>query len=143
FAHTPDGLSRLLESAREVVGDHRVLLVFGCGGERDRTKRPAMGEVADRLADVVYVTSDNPRGEDPEEIIAEVLRGIGRTEGVVIEPDRLAAIAAALETASDGDLVIVAGKGHETVQEIAGERLPFDDRVVVPELHEESGRGRR
>lgn len=135
FAHTPDGLAHVLEAAREVAGGHRVHVVFGCGGDKDRTKRPAMGEVADRLADRVVLTSDNPRSEDPLEIIGEALAGMGRTDDVVVEPDRRAAIATALAAACDGDLVIIAGKGHETHQEVAGRHLPFDDREVVREEH--------
>ena len=136
FAHTPDGLARVLEAAREVAGPHRVHVVFGCGGDRERTKRPAMGEVAGRLADRVIITSDNPRSEDPETIIEQALAGVARTEDVVVEPDRRAAIAAALRDAAEGDLVIVAGKGHEQHQEVAGRLLPFDDRVVVQEEYE-------
>ncbi|QGG95550.1 UDP-N-acetylmuramoyl-L-alanyl-D-glutamate--2,6-diaminopimelate ligase [Actinomarinicola tropica] len=141
FAHTPDGLARVLEAAREVVGEHRVHVVFGCGGDKDRTKRPAMGEVADRLADTVVLTSDNPRSEDPRSIIEDTLAGVRRTEGVVVEPDRRAAIATALEAAGPGDLVIVAGKGHEKYQEVAGEQRPFDDAVVVREEHARLGGG--
>jgi UDP-N-acetylmuramoyl-L-alanyl-D-glutamate--2,6-diaminopimelate ligase len=95
-----------------------------------------MGEVAGRLADRVIITSDNPRSEDPRAIIEEALAGVARTDGVVVEPDRRAAIAAALRDAGEGDLVIVAGKGHEQHQEVAGRLLPFDDRVVVQEEYE-------
>lgn len=133
FAHTPDGLAHVLEAAREVAGSHRVHVVFGCGGDKDRSKRPAMGEVADRLADRVILTSDNPRSEDPQAIIDEALAGITRSDDVVVEPDRRAAIAAALAAAREGDLVIIAGKGHEQYQEVAGRQFPFDDRQVVRE----------
>jgi UDP-N-acetylmuramoyl-L-alanyl-D-glutamate--2,6-diaminopimelate ligase len=133
FAHTPDGLDNVLTAAREMIGDHRLHIVFGCGGDKDRTKRPAMGEVSARLADRVVATSDNPRSEDPEAIIAESVAGMARTDHVVVEPDRRAAIAVALDGAEPGDIVIVAGKGHEAFQEIEGKMLPFDDHQVVLE----------
>jgi UDP-N-acetylmuramoyl-L-alanyl-D-glutamate--2,6-diaminopimelate ligase len=141
YSHKPDGLARVLESAREVAaGDGRVLVVFGCGGDRDRTKRPHMGAVAVELADVVVVTSDNPRHEDPEAIIAEIVAGIADPAGrqdegtLVVEADRRAAIATALDRARPGDVVVVAGKGHETTQTIGDRALPFDDREVAREL---------
>lgn len=133
FAHTPDGLAHVLEAAREAAAGGAVHIVFGCGGDRDHSKRPAMGEVTSRLADHVVVTSDNPRSEDPDAIIAEAVAGMERTDHVVVEPDRRAAIARALDAARPGDIVIVAGKGHEPHQEIAGRLIPFDDRVVVAE----------
>lgn len=133
FAHTPDGLEHVLDAAREVVAGGRVHMVFGCGGDRDHAKRPAMGEITARLADRVVVTSDNPRGEDPMAIIDEAVAGMARTDHVVVEPDRRTAIGMALDGADPGDIVIVAGKGHEAYQEIAGEMLPFDDRQVVLE----------
>jgi UDP-N-acetylmuramoyl-L-alanyl-D-glutamate--2,6-diaminopimelate ligase len=132
YAHTPAGLEQVLTAARQVTGDGRVLVVFGAGGDRDRAKRPAMGEVATRLADVAVLTSDNPRGEDPLAIIAEVQAGVRRTEVLLVEPDRRAAIALALAAAEPGDTVVIAGKGHETVQTFAGGRsVPFDDREVA------------
>jgi len=134
YAHTPDGLERLLDTGRELVGDGRLIVVFGCGGDRDRTKRPSMGEVAARLADRVVVTSDNPRTEDPAVIMAEVTSGIDDTATLVIEPDRRQAIALALADAAPGDLVLIAGKGHEAVQVIGARTLPFDDRAVAREL---------
>ncbi|MGE0796064.1 MAG: UDP-N-acetylmuramoyl-L-alanyl-D-glutamate--2,6-diaminopimelate ligase [Acidimicrobiia bacterium] len=142
FAHTPDGLEQVLRAARTAPG--RVLVVFGAGGDKDRAKRPMMGEVASRLADLAVVTSDNPRSEDPMAIVDDVLAGVrgagaaaaaGRAEGrVVVEPDRRAAIALALAEARPGDVVVVAGKGHETTQEIGSRLVPFDDREVVREL---------
>ena len=131
YAHTPAGLEIVLAEARSVAAG-RVLTVFGCGGNRDRAKRPLMGRAAASLSDVAYVTSDNPRDEDPGSIIDEVLAGIpaGRgNERVVVEPDRGVAIRLALDAARPGDVVVIAGKGHETYQEIAGARLPFDDAV--------------
>ncbi len=139
YAHTPDGLERLLESARSVAGSGRVLVVFGCGGDRDREKRPMMGAVAAEGADRVFVTSDNPRDEDPGAIIAAVVAGIapGYGDRVAIEPDRRAAIATALGEARSGDVVVIAGKGHEATQTIGATALPFDDRVVARDLLEE------
>ena len=135
YAHTPDGLEKVLLAARQLAGDARVLVVFGAGGDRDHAKRPAMGEVATRLADVAVLTSDNPRSEDPLVIIDEVRAGVERPEVLVVEPDRRAAIALALDAAEPGDVVVVAGKGHETSQVFAGGRsVPFDDRVVAREL---------
>jgi UDP-N-acetylmuramoyl-L-alanyl-D-glutamate--2,6-diaminopimelate ligase len=130
YAHTPAGLEVVLGEARSIVPEGRVLTVFGCGGNRDRAKRPVMGGAAERLSDLAYVTSDNPRDEDPSAIIDEVLGGIpgGRDNPrVVVEPDRRVAIRRALDAAQPGDVVVIAGKGHETYQEIAGRRLPFDD----------------
>ena len=144
YAHTPDAIASALAAAR-VVADGRVLCVFGCGGGRDRGKRPEMGRAALRGADVVVVTSDNPRDEPPEGIIADILSGMdatslgdatserGATE-VIVESDRRTAIAKAIGLALPGDLVLVAGKGHESVQEVGALRLPFDDRGVAAEL---------
>ena len=129
YAHTPDALSGALATAREVAGG-RVLVVFGCGGERDAGKRPEMGAVAETGADLVVVTSDNPRGEPPGGVIADILSGMDRAPAL-IEPDRRQAIAGALALAEVGDLVLVAGRGHEDVQEAAGLLTPFDDRTVA------------
>jgi UDP-N-acetylmuramoyl-L-alanyl-D-glutamate--2,6-diaminopimelate ligase len=137
YAHTPDGLEQLLGAAREIAGQGRVLVVFGAGGDRDTTKRGPMGEVAARLADRVVVTSDNPRSEDPSAIIEAVLAGIADQSGVIVEPDRRRAIGAALSDAHEGDVVIIAGKGHETTQTAGDVVVPFDDRVVARELIEE------
>jgi UDP-N-acetylmuramoyl-L-alanyl-D-glutamate--2,6-diaminopimelate ligase len=106
-------------------------VVFGCGGDRDRAKRPIMGEVATRLADVAVLTSDNPRHEDPADIIDQVRAGVGRPDRLVVEPDRQAAIGAALARARPGDAVVVAGKGHETGQIVGDRMIPFDDREAV------------
>jgi UDP-N-acetylmuramoyl-L-alanyl-D-glutamate--2,6-diaminopimelate ligase len=129
YAHTPDSLENVLRAARGLT-THRLRVVFGCGGDRDRGKRPQMGEIARRLADDVIVTSDNPRSEDPEAIIAEILAGSGHD--VVHDPDREAAIAHALREAQPGDVVVIAGKGHEQGQEFAdGHKIPFDDVAVA------------
>jgi UDP-N-acetylmuramoyl-L-alanyl-D-glutamate--2,6-diaminopimelate ligase len=135
YAHTPDSLDNLLRAARAVTGG-RVIVVFGCGGDRDRSKRPLMGEIAGRLADVAVVTSDNPRSEPPESIVAQVASGVARVapDRLHVEVDRRAAIRAALAMAEPGDAVLVAGKGHEQGQELAGGvKVPFDDRVVAAE----------
>jgi UDP-N-acetylmuramoyl-L-alanyl-D-glutamate--2,6-diaminopimelate ligase len=132
YAHTPDSLENVLQAARSLT-DRRVHAVFGCGGDRDRGKRPMMGEIASRLADRVIVTSDNPRSEDPEAIIEEILEGAGRDIEHYV--DRREAIAAAIHGAQPGDVVVIAGKGHEQGQEFAGGRkVPFDDATVAREL---------
>jgi UDP-N-acetylmuramoyl-L-alanyl-D-glutamate--2,6-diaminopimelate ligase len=130
YAHKPDALENVLRTARGLAGG-RLICVFGCGGDRDRAKRPVMGRIASELADVAILTSDNPRSEDPAAIIREVLAGVAGE--VQVEPDRRRAIAAAVELARDDDLIVIAGKGHEQGQEVAGEVLPFDDREVVRE----------
>jgi UDP-N-acetylmuramoyl-L-alanyl-D-glutamate--2,6-diaminopimelate ligase len=131
YAHTPDSLSTVLDAARE-LGDGRVIVVFGAGGDRDRGKRPLMGRVAADNADVVIVTSDNPRSEDPLAIIQDVLQGAGLD--VEIDPDRRSAIGRAFSLAKSGDVVVIAGKGHEQGQDAAGVVTPFDDRDVAREL---------
>jgi UDP-N-acetylmuramoyl-L-alanyl-D-glutamate--2,6-diaminopimelate ligase len=138
YAHTPDGLRSVLDAAREVAGGHQVIVVFGCGGDRDAEKRPLMGQAAVTLADLAVITSDNPRSEDPLEIIAAVLSGVPPEyrRRAVVEPDRRAAIAEALAAALPGDVVVVAGKGHEATQTTGTTVTPFDDRVVVRELLE-------
>jgi UDP-N-acetylmuramoyl-L-alanyl-D-glutamate--2,6-diaminopimelate ligase len=135
FAHTPDALAGLLGELREVTPG-RVIVVFGCGGDRDAEKRPLMGRSAAEGADLAVVTSDNPRGEDPEAIIEAIVAGVpvARRGVVVTEVDRRRAIAHALAEAVEGDVVVIAGKGHETTQTVAGEKRPFDDRVVAREL---------
>ena len=131
YAHKPGALESALGAAREAAAGGRVLLVFGAGGDRDASKRHEMGEVAARLADRVLLTSDNPRGEDPLAIIDAVRSGIARTEGLTIEPDRATAIAKAIGEAAPGDVVVIAGKGHESVQLVGDRSLPFDDRAVA------------
>jgi UDP-N-acetylmuramoyl-L-alanyl-D-glutamate--2,6-diaminopimelate ligase len=141
YAHTPDGLEEVLRTARELTTG-RLWVVFGCGGDRDRSKRPRMGEVACRLADEVIITSDNPRSEDPSAIIAAVRSGCPLPEPMT-EPDRRTAIALAIDGATEGDVVVLAGKGHETVQEIGSRVLPFDDRLVAAEVLAARGWGAR
>ncbi|HEU4813355.1 MAG TPA: UDP-N-acetylmuramoyl-L-alanyl-D-glutamate--2,6-diaminopimelate ligase [Xanthomonadaceae bacterium] len=130
YAHTPDALEQALASLREHVGG-RLWCIFGCGGERDTGKRPQMAGIAERLADVVLVTDDNPRGEDGDAIVADILAGFTRKDDVLVERDRRAAIARAIGTAGPGDIVLVAGKGHEPYQEVNGVRHPFDDTAVA------------
>jgi UDP-N-acetylmuramoyl-L-alanyl-D-glutamate--2,6-diaminopimelate ligase len=135
YAHTPDALEKVLLALRE-LRPHRLIAVFGCGGDKDPGKRPLMGEVVGRLADVPIVTSDNPRSESPLAIIEAVLAGVrasGNTHALAIE-DRREAIAAALSIATDGDAIVLAGKGHETEQIFADHRIPFDDREIAREV---------
>jgi UDP-N-acetylmuramoyl-L-alanyl-D-glutamate--2,6-diaminopimelate ligase len=134
YAHTPDSLENVLRAARPLT-EGRLICVFGCGGDRDRAKRPLMGRIAAEQSDLCIVTSDNPPSEEPEAIIGEILQGIpGGADAVEVDPDRHRAIAGALASAGPGDTVVIAGKGHEQGQEFAGgEKLPFDDREVARE----------
>lgn len=133
YAHSPDGLEKALEACRAMT-ESRVIVVFGAEGDSDRGKRPLMGEVAGRLSDLAIVTSDNPMTEDPEKVIGEIAAGIEPAPpalGYQTEPDRSEAIRSAISQARRGDIVLVAGKGHETVQSFGDRNVPFDDRVVV------------
>jgi len=146
YAHTPDALEQALTTLRGLLNSNasrltphtsRLICVFGCGGERDRGKRPQMGRVAAALADRVVITSDNPRGEDPRQIIEDIVGGVRRAGGgMAIEPDRRAAILRAVQEARRGDIVLLAGKGHEEYQEIRGARRPFSDAAVAREAVE-------
>jgi UDP-N-acetylmuramoyl-L-alanyl-D-glutamate--2,6-diaminopimelate ligase len=140
YSHTPDSLENALRAARSVTRG-RVLAVFGCGGDRDRGTRPLMGEIGARDADLAFVTSDNPRSEEPLAIIDEIVAGVPQelTARVTVEPDRRAAIRLALDEARDDDCVVIAGKGHEQGQLIGDRRIPFDDRKVAEELLAELG----
>lgn len=134
YAHTPDALEKVLATLREIVSGGRLICVFGCGGNRDSGKRPLMGRAAAQGADEVWVTSDNPRNEDPRRIIDDILAGVGgaKLDGLShVEPDRARAIFEAIGQAHQGDVVLIAGKGHEDYQEVAGERLPFSDVAVA------------
>jgi len=134
YAHTPDALAAALDAARAVAGTARVIVAFGCGGDRDRAKRPLMGQVAARGADVVVLTSDNPRSEAPDAIAADVLEGLRDGPArVLVELDRRVAIGAAFGEAATGDVVVLAGKGHETAQTGGGVTVAFDDRLVARE----------
>jgi len=134
YAHTDDALRNTIAIARELT-PNRVITVFGCGGDRDRSKRPLMGQAAGEKSDFVVLTSDNPRSEDPLDIMNDALVGLRRYDTPhVIEPDRATAIQRALEQAQPGDVVIIAGKGHETYQVLKDQTIPFDDREVARQL---------
>jgi UDP-N-acetylmuramoyl-L-alanyl-D-glutamate--2,6-diaminopimelate ligase len=137
YAHTPDALERVLTTARKITTG-RLGVVFGCGGDRDRTKRPIMGEIAARLADRVWITSDNPRSENPDAIIEEIAFGVRRAcaapDRYAMVAERRAAIFAALSWAAAGDAIVIAGKGHETYQIVGADILPFDDRAVARDI---------
>ncbi|MHC1785520.1 MAG: UDP-N-acetylmuramoyl-L-alanyl-D-glutamate--2,6-diaminopimelate ligase [Christensenellales bacterium] len=141
YSHSPDAMQNILGTAREFTRK-RIIIVFGCGGDRDHGKRPKMGEIAGRMADYTILTSDNPRSEDPMDILRMVEQGMQQTQGAysVVE-NRREAIKAALSMAEDGDVVILAGKGHETYQEISGVKRPFDEKQIVRELLAEQGIG--
>jgi UDP-N-acetylmuramoyl-L-alanyl-D-glutamate--2,6-diaminopimelate ligase len=130
YAHTEDALEKVLLTARE-LDPNRILLLFGCGGERDKSKRPAMGAVAERLSDFCVISSDNPRSEDPMVIIEEITKGFRKTSHYTIEPDREEAIRKILKMAISGDVVVLAGKGHETYQVLADKTIHFDDREIA------------
>jgi UDP-N-acetylmuramoyl-L-alanyl-D-glutamate--2,6-diaminopimelate ligase len=135
YAHTPDALARVLEAAHPLVGGGRLIVVFGCGGDRDAAKRPLMGQVVGDAADLAVLTSDNPRSEDPRAIADAVLAGLAEGSATVaVELDRRTAIGDALAGAASGDVVVIAGKGHETGQTTGATTAPFDDRVVAREV---------
>lgn len=140
YAHTPDALERVLAAVRPLVAPGgRLIVVYGCGGDRDRAKRPLMGAAASQAADLAFVTSDNPRGEEPGAIVAEILGGVPATHPTVVELDRRLAIREAVRAAQPGDAVVIAGKGHETGQTAGGVTRDFDDRVVAREELEALG----
>lgn len=132
YAHTPDGLENVLKTAANILPDGgKLIVVFGCGGDRDASKRPQMGKIAEDHAHELVVTSDNPRSEQPQQIIANILAGIERMKNVKVEADRASAIKMAVLSATDKDIVLVAGKGHENYQILADKTIPFDDRTEV------------
>ncbi|MBQ8762878.1 MAG: UDP-N-acetylmuramoyl-L-alanyl-D-glutamate--2,6-diaminopimelate ligase [Clostridia bacterium] len=134
YAHTPDGLENVLGCVREIT-DGKVICVFGCGGDRDKTKRPIMGEIAVRLSDVAVITSDNPRSEDPDLIIEDIMSGVGKGGAkVIVDSDRKGAIKKALDAANAGDVVVLAGKGQETYQVLASGKIHFDEREAVAQI---------
>jgi len=142
YAHTDDALRNLLSTAKELNADGRIITLFGCGGDRDRTKRPLMGEAAGRSSDVVVLTSDNPRSEDPLLIINDAIVGVQRTKAkVLVEPDRERAIEIALDQARPGDIVLLAGKGHETSQVLRDRTIDFDDREIARRMLHQRGYG--
>lgn len=138
YAHTPDGLQNILKSARLMVKESKKLIcVFGCGGDRDPTKRPKMGRIAEDLSNLVIVTSDNPRSEDPKQIISDILSGIKNTSNITVEADRRAAIEAAIKKANKDDVIVIAGKGHEDYQILKDKTIHFDDREEVKKALDE------
>ncbi len=140
YAHTDDALENLIRTARELNPKGRIITLFGCGGEKDRTKRPVMGEVAGRLSDLTILSSDNPRSEDPLKIISDIVVGLQKTHGkYIIEPDREKAIGLAMDEARAGDILLLAGKGHENYQILAHRTLEFDDREVARRALRERG----
>jgi UDP-N-acetylmuramoyl-L-alanyl-D-glutamate--2,6-diaminopimelate ligase len=140
YAHTDDALENLIRTARELNPKGRIVTLFGCGGEKDRTKRPVMGEVAGRLSDLTILSSDNPRSEDPLKIIGDIIVGLQKTAGkYLIEPDREKAVGMALDEAHAGDIVLLAGKGHENYQILADRTLEFDDREVARQALRQRG----
>jgi UDP-N-acetylmuramoyl-L-alanyl-D-glutamate--2,6-diaminopimelate ligase len=140
YAHTDDALENLIRTARELNPKGRIILLFGCGGGKDRTKRPVMGEVAGRLSDLTILSSDNPKTEDPLKIISDIIVGLQKTNGkYLIEPDREKAIGLAMDEARPGDIVLLAGKGHENYQILADRTLEFDDREVARRVLRERG----
>jgi len=142
YAHTDDALRNTIAVAR-ALNPKRIITLFGCGGDRDRSKRPLMGQAAAEASDFVVLTSDNPRSEDPLAIMNDALVGIRRVDvSHVIEPDRATAIARALKEAREGDVVILAGKGHETYQVLKDRTIPFDDRAVAREVLRGYGYGK-
>ena len=141
YAHSPNALENILLTARDVTAG-RLICLFGCGGDRDKTKRPIMGAVAQELADLVVVTSDNPRSESPGDIIADILAGMDPKDDAVVMEDRVKAIRFCLEQGQPGDVIVLAGKGHETYQEVNGKRYPMDERKIVAEYFENLSKAR-
>ncbi|MBQ6543938.1 MAG: UDP-N-acetylmuramyl-tripeptide synthetase, partial [Clostridia bacterium] len=135
YAHTPDSLENAITTLKEVTAG-RVIAVFGCGGDRDKTKRPIMGEIGTAHADIAVITSDNPRSEDPQAIIDDILAGVPKHKHakVIVEADRTAAIAKALSAAQENDVVILAGKGHETYQILSTGKIHYDEREIIANI---------
>jgi len=143
YAHTDDALRNLIQTARELNKVGRIITLFGCGGDRDRAKRPLMGETAGSLSDRVVLTSDNPRSEDPLRIINDAVVGLQKAQAnYLVEPDRTRAIELALDEAGPGDIVLLAGKGHEPYQILADRTIDFDDREVAREALRRRGHTR-
>ena len=140
YAHTPDGLENILKAAllikKSKGKNSKLICVFGCGGDRDPTKRPKMGKIAEELSDLVIVTSDNPRSEEPKQIISDILSGIKNTSSIIVEADRKVAIQIAVEKASENDVIVIAGKGHEDYQILKDKTIHFDDREEVRKILE-------
>lgn len=134
FAHSDDALTNVLECLQEIKNDGRIITVFGCGGDRDKTKRPRMAQAVENFSDVSIVTSDNPRSEDPNEILKDIIKGFKKKESYIIEPDRYTAIERAIKMATPKDVVLLAGKGHETYQIFAHKIIEFDDRKIASQI---------
>jgi UDP-N-acetylmuramoyl-L-alanyl-D-glutamate--2,6-diaminopimelate ligase len=137
YSHTPDSLENILKNVREFTSG-KLLCVFGCGGDRDRTKRPIMGEIGTELSDYAIITSDNPRSEDPNSILKEIIAGVKKDNYMLIE-NRREAIKKAMSLAKKGDIIVIAGKGHETYQILKDRTIDFDERIVVAEIIKELG----
>jgi UDP-N-acetylmuramoyl-L-alanyl-D-glutamate--2,6-diaminopimelate ligase len=138
YAHTPDALEQALQALRAHCHG-KLWCIFGCGGERDTGKRPLMGAAAEQYADRVVVTDDNPRGEDPIQIVADIMNGMGNPDAAYLRRDRTQAIAFAIEQSGPGDVILVAGKGHEDYQQIGARRIPYSDRRTVALLLRQEG----
>ena len=141
YAHTPDGLENVLKSAREITPENgQLICLFGCGGDRDATKRPKMGAIAEKIADKIVITSDNPRSEDPQQIITDIIAGLKSVnpETITVEPDRGHAIALLKTIAGNNDVVVIAGKGHEDYQILKDRTIHFDDREEAKKVFEAS-----
>ena len=137
YAHSPESLENILQATKSYTRG-RVISVFGCGGDRDAGKRPIMGEISGRIADFTIITSDNPRTENPEEIVKQIESGMKKTNGKYVTiVDRVEAIKEAIKMANKRDIIILAGKGHEPYQEINGKKYPFDERIIVRDIIEE------
>lgn len=137
YAHSPESLENILSAVKSYTRG-RVISVFGCGGDRDTSKRATMGEISGRIADFTIITSDNPRTEKPEEITKEIEKGIKKTKGnYTVIVDRKEAIKEAIKMANKTDMIVLAGKGHEPYQEINGKKYPFDERIIVKEIIDE------
>jgi UDP-N-acetylmuramoyl-L-alanyl-D-glutamate--2,6-diaminopimelate ligase len=138
YAHTDGSLERVLKTIRDITPG-RLITIFGCGGDRDRTKRPRMGRAAERQSDHIVITSDNPRTEDPESIVQDIVAGLQSPDDAVWVVDRKEAIGLGIRMARAGDTVLIAGKGHEDYQEVQGRRIHFDDREIAREFLSEAG----
>ena len=139
YAHTPDGLKKVLQSIKKLC-EGKLITVFGCGGDRDRSKRPLMGSIAEKFSDYVFITSDNPRSEEPQKIVNDILMGIEKREKITIEIDRFKAINESIKFANKEDIVLIAGKGHEDYQILNDKVIDFDDRKIAYKFLEEKSK---
>jgi len=139
YAHTPDGLKKVLQSIKKLC-EGKLITVFGCGGDRDRSKRTLMGSIAEEFSDQLFITSDNPRSEEPQKIVNDILMGIKKREKIIIEIDRFKAINESIKFAKKGDIVLIAGKGHEDYQILNDKVINFDDREIAYKLLKEKSK---